>query len=264
MSKLYTICIWMGGIFCEVGGHLHLHYTVCAISGKWSSLSCHFSLTCIPFLKFWVFQWHKRGWNMKGKVWKPSLSLTFISYSKQMGESACDESEPSALSQALKATGVINLYWIGSQILMRTLPDSPVILLPSCFGSKGFLLLPPPASPALQSDALSQSLLNNRDQGIAVRGQQIWMKFHTSSYNLEEFTCFSLRVDKWILDDQTVKDLHGWQNNYSNRFWRCFLYVCVTNCRDSSIFKPAGRPHIYIIRRNTFDLITAHMNIRHH
>lgn len=160
---------------------------------KQSSLGCHFSLTDIPFLKFWLFQKHESSWNLKGKVWKPSLSLTFISYGKQMGESACDESEPSALSQALKATGVINLYWIGSQILMRTLPDSPIILVLSFLGSKGFVSLPPPASLPLQSDVLSQDLLNNRDQGIAVRGQQIWMKCHGSSHILAEFTCFGVK-----------------------------------------------------------------------
>lgn len=208
---------------------------MCSLGLKHSSLDCHFYLSHNSFLKFWLFQQHERGWNLKGKVLKPPLSLTFISYCKQMGESACDESEPSALSRALKATGVINLYWKGSQILMWTLPDSPIILVLSVFGSKGFILLPPLASPPPQSDVLSQDLLNNRDQGIAVRGS----KYEWSVLVVHVFWQSSLvllsRVDKLILDDQTVKHLDSWQNNYFNRFWRSFLNVCATNCRDISI-----------------------------
>lgn len=67
----------------------------------------------------------KEGGTWKAKFKSLFLSLTFISYSKQMRESIWDESKSLALSLPLKVTRVINLYWRGSQILPWTLPDSP-------------------------------------------------------------------------------------------------------------------------------------------
>lgn len=83
------------------------------------------ALIIFNFSAIGFFQKHERGWNLKGKVWKPSVSLTFISYSKQTRESIWDESESLALSLPLKVTRVINLYWRGSQMLPWTLPGSP-------------------------------------------------------------------------------------------------------------------------------------------
>lgn len=80
----------------------------------------------------------------KGKFGKPFLSLTFISYSKQMRDPVGDESKSMALSLPLKVTRLINLYRRGSQIVPCTLPTPlAIILVPSFFGSKGCLLSPP-------------------------------------------------------------------------------------------------------------------------
>lgn len=135
----------------------------------------HLARTVIPALIIYhfsttgFFQRHERGWNLKGKVWKPSSSLTFILYSKQMSESIWDESKSLALSLPLKVMRVINLYWRGSQILPWTprppQPSSELLWIKR-------LSFIPPANPAVWC-LVSQCLQSNRDQEIAVRGQQI-------------------------------------------------------------------------------------------
>lgn len=89
--------------------------------------------TVIPALIIFHFsmigfsQRHERG-NLKSKVWKPSLSLSLISYGKQTRESIWDESMSLALSLPLKVTRVIHLqFWIWRQ--SQILPWTPTIPL---------------------------------------------------------------------------------------------------------------------------------------
>lgn len=72
-----------------------------------------------------------KGVKLKSKVWKPCLSLSLISSSKQMRESIWDESKSLALSLPLRVTRVIHLQcsiWRGSQTLPWTPPPFPLPL----------------------------------------------------------------------------------------------------------------------------------------
>lgn len=100
------------------------------------------ALIIFHFSTLGFFQRHERGWDLKGKVWKPSLSLTFISYSKQMRESIRDESKSLVLSPPLRVRRVINLYWRRKANTAMDTPDLPSHHL-RFFGSKGCLLFPP-------------------------------------------------------------------------------------------------------------------------
>lgn len=186
------------------------------------------------------FRRHERGWNLKGKVWKPSLSLTFISYRKQMRESIWDESKSLALSLPLKVTRVINLHWRGSQILPWTLQDSPSHHLSAeLLWIKRLPFTPPPNKPAVWC-LMSQGLLSNRDQEIAVRGQQIPAFMNGVSHVVHTFWSCSLvvlsRPDKLILHDHSVKRLHSWQNNYLSSFWKLEAFVTIWNeCQIATV-----------------------------
>lgn len=122
----FSICvIWILAEFIAVMSHLNALEFVQIGSGNVWARTVIPALIIFHFSTIAFFRRHERGWNLKGKVWKPSLSLTFISYSKQMRESIRDESKSLALSLPLKVTRVINLHWRGSQILAWTLQDSP-------------------------------------------------------------------------------------------------------------------------------------------